>query len=411
MPDTTKDEIAFDRGMRSIDHDGRLRVELTPISKAMVCPYYGREIPNAAALGLDQEKVYYLFRDPIELQLAAETSNGIPLMEEHIAVTPDSPAQTSVIGFTGTDGVFQSPYLMNSLVVTVRSAIDMIESGQKKQLSCAYHYDADMKPGIFQGVKYDGVMRNIRMNHIALVLEGRAGPDVLVADSLPPEFSKENDQMTIKNIATDELDKAGEDEWEDDKDAKAKAKDKKSAKDKAKDDDMEDVSGMDDCDMDKAEDSEAEEDDDDFAKKKVADKKARDKKARDKKAAMDAEEDDDDKESGKKAMDAAMATVARETEKRIRESMRSLREAEDLVRPVVGNLLACDSAEEVYEVLFKHQNVDFKDMPVQGYRSLAKVVIGQVGARKQQNTVVAMDHSAAKTFATRFPNVAKIKNI
>jgi hypothetical protein len=40
-----------------------------------------------------------------------------------------------------------------------------------------------MTGGIFDGKSYDGVMRNIKGNHVALVPEGRAGHDVKVADS------------------------------------------------------------------------------------------------------------------------------------------------------------------------------------------------------------------------------------
>jgi hypothetical protein len=41
-----------------------------------------------------------------------------------------------------------------------------------------------MTPGVSpQGEKYDGVMRDIVGNHVALVKEGRAGADVVVGDS------------------------------------------------------------------------------------------------------------------------------------------------------------------------------------------------------------------------------------
>ncbi|MGH7058317.1 MAG: DUF2213 domain-containing protein, partial [Acetobacteraceae bacterium] len=80
------------------------------------------------------------------------------------------------------------PYLRNSLIVWTREAIDGIESGKRRQLSASYRYDADMTSGTYEGQPYDGVMRNIRFNHVALVEEGRAGPDVLVDDSLPPDM-------------------------------------------------------------------------------------------------------------------------------------------------------------------------------------------------------------------------------
>ena len=80
--------------------------------------------------------------------------------------------------------MFDAPYLKNSLVVWDGEAIKLIEDDKQKELSCGYRYRADMTPGTYEGVRYDGVMRDIRGNHVALVEEGRAGPDVLVADSI-----------------------------------------------------------------------------------------------------------------------------------------------------------------------------------------------------------------------------------
>ncbi|WP_206526107.1 NUDIX domain-containing protein [Mesorhizobium sp. M7A.F.Ca.MR.148.00.0.0] len=71
------DALAMDRNsIRIFDQDGHLRVEMTPISKANVCPYYGREIPDFEALGLVPERVYRLYRDADELAKAAPTFVG-----------------------------------------------------------------------------------------------------------------------------------------------------------------------------------------------------------------------------------------------------------------------------------------------------------------------------------------------
>lgn len=179
-----KDRLAFDRGsVRTIDQDGRLHVAITNISKANVCPYLGKEIPDSEALGLDPEKVYQLLRDPKELEEAAPTFNGVPLLLIHEPSTADSHPRSVTVGTTGTDAVFEAPYLRNSLKVWDAEGIDAIESRTQQELSCGYRYVADMTPGTYEGVAYDGVMREIRGNHVALVAAGRAGPDVIVGDS------------------------------------------------------------------------------------------------------------------------------------------------------------------------------------------------------------------------------------
>lgn len=176
--------LALDKdSVRKFDVEGRLHVEVAHISKANVCPYRGEEIPGWKALGLDKQKVYQLLRDPSELKKAAPTCNGIQLLQKHIPVSAEDHQPYDVVGSTGTDAHFDGEYLDNSLHVWVKRAIDAIETGKKRELSCGYRYTADMTPGKFGDMQFDGVMRDIVFNHVALVEDGRAGPDVVVGDS------------------------------------------------------------------------------------------------------------------------------------------------------------------------------------------------------------------------------------
>jgi hypothetical protein len=181
--------LATDRSMRSIDRDGRLHVEATPISKANVCGYLGSEIPDWQTLGLQPDRVYQMLRDPRELAKAAPTFNQLPVLSEHVPVSAADHRPDLVVGATGTAAAFRGPYLANALVIWSADAIAGVESGAKRELSAAYRYRADMTPGAYEGQRYDGVMRDIVGNHVALVPEGRAGPDVVVGDARqPPGF-------------------------------------------------------------------------------------------------------------------------------------------------------------------------------------------------------------------------------
>ena len=187
-PETTaKDRLSLaqDRSLRSYDQDGRLHVGSSNISKAAVNPYYGSEIPNYQQLGLEPKKVYYLLRAPEELEKAAPTFNNLPLLSKHIPVSADEPQKEVIAGTTGSDTVFEDGYLKCSLAVWDAEAIAGIESGEQVELSSAYHYTADMTAGEFEGRHYDGVMRDIVGNHVALVDVGRAGRDVVVSDADP----------------------------------------------------------------------------------------------------------------------------------------------------------------------------------------------------------------------------------
>lgn len=177
--------LAMDKSNRYIDADGRLHVRVSHLTKATVSPYRGAEIPGYEELGLDADKVYRLLRDPAELEKGAATWNNAPLLDRHVPVSVDEHMPDLVVGSTGTDAVFNAPYLDNSLVVWAAAAIAGIESNQQREISSAYRYVADMTPGTYEGLTYDGVMRNLVCNHVALVEVGRAGPDVIVGDSQP----------------------------------------------------------------------------------------------------------------------------------------------------------------------------------------------------------------------------------
>ena len=178
-------EIACDSKLlnRRYDADGRLHILRTPISKATVNPYYGREIPEADKLGLEPERVYYLLRDPGELAKAAPSFARNQLMFVHTPVSADDPKQESIAGTIGSEVEFEAPYLIADLCIWDAEAIAGVETDTVRELSASYRYRADMTPGMYEGQRYDGVIRDIQGNHVALVKAGRAGSDVKAADS------------------------------------------------------------------------------------------------------------------------------------------------------------------------------------------------------------------------------------
>lgn len=153
------------------------------ISKANVCPYWGREIPGWQELGLDANRQYRMYRDPQALAEAARTFNNVPLLMDHVIVTADK-MDPQLIAGTVSNPVFEHPYLYGDVTAWTRDAIEGIETNEQKELSCAYRYVASMIPGTTgDGVPFDGrMMGPIQANHVALVAKGRAGPDVVVAD-------------------------------------------------------------------------------------------------------------------------------------------------------------------------------------------------------------------------------------
>jgi len=176
-------KLAFDRSARRIDVDGRLHVDRSHISKSNISPYYGSEVPGFDVLGLEPEKVYRLLRDPVELERAAPTFARLPILSKHVPTTVDDPQTELVVGAIGSNVIFEAPYLDADLCVWDAAAIAGIETEKIRELSCAYRYVPVMEAGEYEGQPYDGKMTEIQANHLALVPSGRAGADVMVADS------------------------------------------------------------------------------------------------------------------------------------------------------------------------------------------------------------------------------------
>lgn len=92
-------------------------------------------------------------------------------------------------------------YMSADITMRDKDAIAAYEAG-KKELSNGYTFDLDMTPGTApDGQAYDGVQRNIRGNHIALVDAARCGSACRISDSQTP--LKEENTMTTQKITVD----------------------------------------------------------------------------------------------------------------------------------------------------------------------------------------------------------------
>ena len=171
---------------RIVDDDGRLHVPDCTLSLAQVSPYLGREIPGWDSLGLIPDKVYRLYRTPELIKAMAESAPGsIPLTDDHIIVTADSPQQSRVAGAV-TNLRTEGNRLIGDLSVWVGDSIARVKNEAQRELSCAYRYLVRMIPATRDGVLVDGEMlptEGNALNHVALVAKGRAGPQATVADT------------------------------------------------------------------------------------------------------------------------------------------------------------------------------------------------------------------------------------
>lgn len=411
MPTVT---LAFDRSARTIDTDGRMHVAASRITKAAVNPYYGKEIVGGELLGLEPDKLYRLLRDPVELEKGAATFARLPILSKHVQVTAAAPQKEVTVGTIGSAITFEAPYLIADLCIWDAKAIAGIDTDTIRELSCSYHYVPVMEPGVYEGEAYDGRMTEIRGNHLALVEYGRAGSDVLVSDSKPFIFDKDRAMKMTKTgkalfaalcamsgaLAAD----AALGALVADVTPKTKAATLKApllAMDASLDSNKLDAV------LDAILDVEQE------PTPVTTPAAAVDESPADKLRKLLAGKVDD------ATLDAACALLAAPAEdetppggkpddvKTAMDSLRrELRDADDArrdVRPVIGDVLACDSAAEIYGMALDHLKIDRKGVDsVPALRALYKLA-----AKGNPATPAPKVAHDAAGLATRFPNAAR----
>ena len=203
----------MDRGTsRNYDENGWYSVKDNPISRVGVFPYLGRNIDPS----LEPEKIYNVYRPADELS-NPDTINSfklIPWVDDHPSNLLGSqesgrtPAETKGIeGVIGEDVWFDTAtgMLKANVKVFSESLAELIASG-KKEVSAGYQCRYEISDGTFEGLHYDAIQKDIRGNHLALVREGRMGPDVAVLDHLRFTFDARDIQMA------DTEEKSGEQE-------------------------------------------------------------------------------------------------------------------------------------------------------------------------------------------------------
>lgn len=346
------------------DVNGWTEIKDNPLSKVGVFPYSGRSIGAP-----DPNKIYMVYRPESELSAPStiESFKLIPWVDDHTmlgdtdkGLTPAE--QKGIEGVIGEEVYFKDDTLYGNIKIFSERLAGLIEAG-KKELSAGYRCMYEMASGVFNGMRYDAVQRNIRGNHLALVQEGRMGPDVAVLDRLT--FTFDSKELAMADMT--EKEKA-------DKEAADKA-----AKDTAE-----------------KEESEKKE-------KAAADKKAKDEAEYKEKADKEAKDAEEKKSTEEKmaGMDAALKKVTGELEEHRKNGIKAL----------MGEMSQRDTlASQLSQHIgtFDHREMTRSDVAKYGVKKLGiactdgqeeAVLAGFLHGRKASGPSIGMDSSAKKSNA------------
>lgn len=191
---------------RVVDGNGWFEVKANPISKAGIFPYTGRQLGLG---GVNADKIFNVLRPPEELSDPAciESFKLIPWIDNHVMLGPKmqemtdsamAAEQKGVQGVIGEDVFFKDGTLFANIKAFSNTLAQLIAAG-KRELSAGYRCIYDMTSGVWNGQRYDAVQRQIRGNHLALVNEGRMGPDVAVMDCFTFSFDAKEIEMADEN--------------------------------------------------------------------------------------------------------------------------------------------------------------------------------------------------------------------
>lgn len=191
---------------REYDSNGWYEIKGNPISKAGIFPYSGRQL---GLTGPEADRIFNILRPPEELAdpECVESFKLLPWIDDHVMLGPVAQEMTDrampaekkgVQGVIGEEVFFKDGVLYANIKAFSSTLAALIEAG-KRELSAGYRCIYDMTAGVWNGLRYDGIQRKIRGNHLALVTEGRMGPDVAVMDHFTFTFDAKELEMADEN--------------------------------------------------------------------------------------------------------------------------------------------------------------------------------------------------------------------
>lgn len=125
-------------------------------------------------------RVELRLEDDVFSPTSLDTFTGAAFTDDHPADFVDVTNADGLLVGTVLSAVRDGEYVRVQMVITDAETIAKMKAG-KRELSVGYTVDHEETPGEHPKYgKYDAIQRDIRVNHLALVDEGRAGPKAAV---------------------------------------------------------------------------------------------------------------------------------------------------------------------------------------------------------------------------------------
>jgi len=144
----------------------------------------GIQLYRGAEVGLADKDVVRVYRPEDEVRAPASlaTFSHAPITMGHPEQVNATNWQDLAKGEVSTEAIWEDNKIKLPLIIKDAAAIAAIESGTR-ELSGGYTCQIEFKDGVSpEGEAYDAIQRDIRVNHLAIVPKGRAGPECRIGD-------------------------------------------------------------------------------------------------------------------------------------------------------------------------------------------------------------------------------------
>lgn len=172
------DRMTMDGGLRRTA-DGYAVTDARVARGGNVQLYLGSE------MGIEDKATVRVYRpaDEVFKREAIKSYAGVPITVGHPkdGVTADT-WKALAVGEAGDDVVRDGEFVRVPLMLRDTAAIQAVERGTR-ELSMGYSADLSIEDGVSPaGEPYDAVMRNFKMNHVAIVDQARGGTELRIGD-------------------------------------------------------------------------------------------------------------------------------------------------------------------------------------------------------------------------------------
>ena len=183
-----------------------LRFDVGKLGKVQRTPQGGIKVPAALTrVGIlvyenpdGSPRREYRPKEEVFKEDSLATLSDAPVTNLHHGMVDASNWRRVAVGAVSGSAREDAGKVVADLVIQDKTTIALIESNERREVSCGYECDLEWTPGQTPGgERYDAIQRNIRYNHVALVPRGRAGREIaLRLDSEGNQTLTQNDRKS-----------------------------------------------------------------------------------------------------------------------------------------------------------------------------------------------------------------------